>query len=87
MAVDLVIDVGNSPGVPADLTRRFARAGVDLDPVYVATRPAARQRSGVSRPIVRTWTRTALAMSAVDHSPVLHNCRAIRRRSSFGIGF
>src|SRR6476661_640350 len=34
----VVIDVQDRPGVLADLTRRIARAGVDLDLVYVATR-------------------------------------------------
>jgi hypothetical protein len=33
----VVIDVEDRPGVLADLTRRIARAGVDLDLVYVAT--------------------------------------------------
>ena len=34
----VVVDVEDRPGVLADLTRRIARAGVDLDLVYVATR-------------------------------------------------
>jgi len=34
----VVVDVADRPGVLADLTRRIARAGVDLDLVYVATR-------------------------------------------------
>ena len=34
----VVIDVVDRPGVLADLTRQIARAGVDLDLVYVATR-------------------------------------------------
>ena len=34
----VVVDVHDRPGVLADLTRRIARAGVDLDLVYVATR-------------------------------------------------
>ena len=34
----VVIDVQDRPGVLADLTRKIARAGVDLDLVYVATR-------------------------------------------------
>jgi hypothetical protein len=34
----VVIDVEDRPGVLADLTRTIARAGVDLDLVYVATR-------------------------------------------------
>jgi hypothetical protein len=33
-----VVDVEDRPGVLADLTRRIARAGVNLDLVYVATR-------------------------------------------------
>ena len=33
----MVVDVPDRPGVLADLTRRVARAGVDLDLVYVAT--------------------------------------------------
>ena len=33
----VVVDVKDRPGVLADLTRRIARAGVDLDLVYVAT--------------------------------------------------
>ncbi len=33
-----VVEVEDRPGVLADLTRRIARAGVDLDLVYVATR-------------------------------------------------
>jgi hypothetical protein len=32
-----VIDVEDRPGVLADLTRKIARAGVNLDLVYVAT--------------------------------------------------
>jgi hypothetical protein len=34
----VVVDVEDSPGVLADLTRKIAKAGVDLDLVYVATR-------------------------------------------------
>ena len=34
----VVVDVQDRPGVLADLTRRIAKAGVDLDLVYVATR-------------------------------------------------
>jgi hypothetical protein len=34
----VVVDVEDRPGVLADLTREVARAGVDLDLVYVATR-------------------------------------------------
>ena len=33
-----VVDVEDRPGALADLTRRIAAAGVDLDLVYVATR-------------------------------------------------
>src|SRR3954468_1690807 len=33
----VVVDVRDRPGVLADLTRKIARAGVDLDLVYVAT--------------------------------------------------
>ena len=33
----VVVDVHDRPGVLADLTRQIARAGVDLDLVYVAT--------------------------------------------------
>jgi hypothetical protein len=34
----VVVDVEDRPGVLADLTRRIASAGIDLDLVYVATR-------------------------------------------------
>ena len=34
----VVLDVEDRPGVLADLTRKIARAGVNLDLVYVATR-------------------------------------------------
>jgi hypothetical protein len=34
----VVVDVEDRPGVLADLTRRIATAGVDLDLVYIATR-------------------------------------------------
>jgi hypothetical protein len=34
----VVVDVQDRPGVLADLTRKIARAGVDLDLLYVATR-------------------------------------------------
>ena len=34
----VVVDVEDRPGVLADLTRRIAKAGVDLDLCYVATR-------------------------------------------------
>jgi hypothetical protein len=34
----VVVDVDDRPGVLADLTRKVAQAGVDLDLVYVATR-------------------------------------------------
>jgi hypothetical protein len=34
----VVVDVEDRPGVLADLARRIAKAGVDLDLVYVATR-------------------------------------------------
>jgi hypothetical protein len=34
----VVIDVEDRPGVLADLTRRIARAGVNIDLVYIATR-------------------------------------------------
>src|ERR671938_49284 len=33
----VVVDVEDRPGVLADLTRRIAKAGVDLDLVYVAS--------------------------------------------------
>lgn len=33
-----MVDVQDRPGVLADLTRRIADAGIDLDLVYVATR-------------------------------------------------
>jgi hypothetical protein len=33
----VVIDVEDQPGVLADLTRKIAKAGVDLDLIYVAT--------------------------------------------------
>lgn len=33
----VVVDVEDRPGVLADLTRRIAKAGVDIDLVYVAT--------------------------------------------------
>jgi hypothetical protein len=33
----VVVDVADRPGVLADLTRKIAKAGVDLDLVYVAT--------------------------------------------------
>ena len=33
----VVVDVDDRPGVLADLTRKIARAGVNLDLVYVAT--------------------------------------------------
>ncbi len=33
----VVVDVEDRPGVLADLTRRIAKAGIDLDLVYVAT--------------------------------------------------
>jgi len=33
-----VVEVDDRPGVLADLTRKIAKAGVDLDLVYVATR-------------------------------------------------
>ena len=35
---EVVVEVEDQPGVLADLTRRIARAGIDLDLVYVATR-------------------------------------------------
>jgi hypothetical protein len=34
----VVVEVDDRPGVLADLTRRIAKAGVNLDLVYVATR-------------------------------------------------
>src|SRR3954449_10628724 len=34
----VVVDVEDRPGVLADLTGKIARAGIDLDLVYVATR-------------------------------------------------
>jgi hypothetical protein len=34
----VVVEVEDRPGVLADLTRRVANAGIDLDLVYVATR-------------------------------------------------
>ena len=34
----VVVEVDDRPGVLADLTRKVAQAGVDLDLVYVATR-------------------------------------------------
>jgi hypothetical protein len=34
----VVVDVEDRPGVLADLTRKVARAGIDLDLLYVATR-------------------------------------------------
>ena len=38
MATDLAVTVEDRPGVLADLTRKIAKAGVNLDLVYVATR-------------------------------------------------
>jgi hypothetical protein len=34
----VVVDVEDRPGVLADLTRKIAKAGIDLDLVYVASR-------------------------------------------------
>src|SRR5690348_4708264 len=34
----VVVDVEDRPGILADLTRKIARAGINLDLVYVATR-------------------------------------------------
>jgi hypothetical protein len=34
----VVVEVEDRPGVLADLTRKVAKAGIDLDLVYVATR-------------------------------------------------
>jgi hypothetical protein len=34
----VVVDVEDRPGVLADLTRKIAKAGVDLDLIYIATR-------------------------------------------------
>jgi hypothetical protein len=34
----VVVEVEDQPGVLADLTRKIAKAGIDLDLVYVATR-------------------------------------------------
>ena len=34
----VVVEVDDRPGVLADLTRKVAKAGIDLDLVYVATR-------------------------------------------------
>ena len=34
----VVVEVEDRPGVLADLTRKIAKAGVDLDLVYIATR-------------------------------------------------
>jgi hypothetical protein len=34
----VVVEVEDRPGVLADLTRKIAKAGVDLDLIYVATR-------------------------------------------------
>ena len=34
----VVVEVDDRPGVLADLTRKVAQAGIDLDLVYVATR-------------------------------------------------
>jgi hypothetical protein len=34
----VVVDVEDRPGALADLTREIAKAGVDLDLVYVATK-------------------------------------------------
>jgi hypothetical protein len=34
----VVVDVEDRPGVLADLTRKIAKAGIDLDLVYIATR-------------------------------------------------
>ena len=34
----VVVDVEDRPGVLADLTRKIARAGINLDLIYVATR-------------------------------------------------
>jgi hypothetical protein len=34
----IVVDIEDRPGVLADLTRKVAKAGVNLDLVYIATR-------------------------------------------------
>jgi hypothetical protein len=49
----VVVEVHDRPGVLADLTRKVAQAGVDLDLVYVATRDrlvfGARDLEGLQR--------------------------------------
>jgi hypothetical protein len=78
----VVVDVEDRPGVLADLTRRIARAGVDLDLVYVATRNRvvfgaadlgalkgrARRRELTAVPLVQSPGRTGC--SGVSCSPV-----------------
>ena len=54
----VVVDVEDRPGVLADLTRKIAKAGVNLDLIYIATRnrivfgaedlPALREALGVT---------------------------------------
>jgi len=56
----VVVDVEDRPGVLADLTRRIAEAGVDLDLVYVATRNR----------VVFGATDLAALRSALDLEPV-----------------
>ena len=51
----VVVDVEDTPGVLADLTRKIARAGVDLDLVYVATPIAWSSARPTSRDSRRRW--------------------------------
>src|SRR5436190_1611630 len=67
----VVVDVQDRPGVLADLTRKIARAGVDLDLVYVAT-----QNRVVFGP---RWTRRANGSSAPEISESRMSVRGVDR--------
>ena len=78
----VVVDVEDRPGVLADLTRRIARAGVDLDLVYVATPTAWSSAPPTSTPCAprsRARPETASAVSQRDRDR-LRRDRAPRGR-------
>ena len=76
----VVVDVEDRPGVLADLTRKIARAGVDLDLVYVATRN--RVVFGARRPRCAAGRGGRRELTAVRVRPWLARRRLGRLRSA-----
>ena len=81
----VVVDVEDEPGVLADLARRVAKAGVDLDFVYVATNnqvASAPRRASPSRPPSGSPPASELTASVDRRDRLQRAARAASAKSS-----